>query len=164
MIEILSKKTLDDNSILISFDVVSFFINLLIDFALDSISNRWPAISKYAIFQKTNFFISLQLVLNSSFLIILSIDKNLECSPLSSIIADLILQDLEKKALNTLAFHIPFYVQYVDDIAMGAPAKKKQKYYKFSIRFNFDYSSRLKLWRQIKLFRYYYYQDNNILV
>ncbi|KYM78965.1 Nuclear migration protein nudC [Atta colombica] len=34
-------------------------------------------------------------------------------SPLSPIFADLILQDLEKKALNILAFHIPFYVRYV---------------------------------------------------
>jgi len=67
LIEILNKKTLDDNSILISLDVVSFFTNLLIDFALDSISNRWPAISKICNISKAEFFISLQLISNSSF-------------------------------------------------------------------------------------------------
>jgi len=35
-------------------------------------------------------------------------------SSLSPVFADLILQDLEKKALNILAFHIPFYVRYVE--------------------------------------------------
>ena len=47
-------------------------------------------------------------------------------SPLSRIIADLVLQDLKKKALNTLASYILFYVHYVDDIDMGAPSKKKK--------------------------------------
>ncbi|XP_018361292.1 PREDICTED: uncharacterized protein LOC108760021 [Trachymyrmex cornetzi] len=45
-------------------------------------------------------------------------------SPLSPVIADIVLQDLEKKALDTLGFYIPFYVRYVDDIAMGIPCEK----------------------------------------
>jgi len=50
-------------------------------------------------------------------------------SSLSPVIANLVLQNLEKKntlALNTLTFHILFYVHYVDDIAMAAPAKKNR--------------------------------------
>jgi len=81
-------------------------------------------------------------------LTILSTDKNLNCPRAHlypPVIADLVLQDQEKKALNTLTFHTPFYIHYVDDIAMRALAKKKQKYYKFSIHFISDYSSRLKL-------------------
>ncbi|XP_029673125.1 uncharacterized protein LOC115241501 [Formica exsecta] len=42
-------------------------------------------------------------------------------SPLSSIIADIVLQDLEEKALSTLTFIPSFYFRYVDDIAMTAP-------------------------------------------
>jgi len=38
-------------------------------------------------------------------------------SPLSSIIADLILIDLETRALERFGFEVPFYVRYVDDIA-----------------------------------------------
>jgi len=62
-------------------------------------------------------------------------------SPLSPVIADLVLKDLEKKALNTLTFHIPFH--YIDDIAIRASAKKKQKISSF--QFVSFYSSRLKL-------------------
>lgn len=37
-------------------------------------------------------------------------------SPLSHIIADITLQDLELKALESLKFNIPFYFRYIDDI------------------------------------------------
>jgi len=42
-------------------------------------------------------------------------------SPLSPIIADLVLRDLETKALKTLPFSIPIYFRYVDDILLAAP-------------------------------------------
>jgi len=90
---------------------------------------------KYAIFQKTNFFISLQLVFNSSFFSFDNIIYRqkfgmLMGSPLSPVIADLVLKDLEKKALNTLTFHIPFH--YIDDIAIRASAKKNRKFQVFN--------------------------------
>jgi len=40
-------------------------------------------------------------------------------SPLSPIVADLIMQDLESYTLKNLIFIPPFYIRYVDDIAMG---------------------------------------------
>src|SRR5436190_8434974 len=43
-------------------------------------------------------------------------------SPLSPIIADVTLQDLEDEALKSLPFDLPFYLSYVDDIALAAPA------------------------------------------
>jgi hypothetical protein len=42
-------------------------------------------------------------------------------SPLSPVVADLVLQALESKALLDLSFKPPFYVRYVDDIALAAP-------------------------------------------
>lgn len=42
-------------------------------------------------------------------------------SPLSPIIADLVLQDLKEYALSRLTFTPPFYYRYVDDIATAAP-------------------------------------------
>lgn len=45
-------------------------------------------------------------------------------SPLSPIIADITLQDLELHVLNTLTFSISFYFRYVDDIALAAPKDK----------------------------------------
>lgn len=45
-------------------------------------------------------------------------------SLLLPIIADIALQDLELKALNSLKFHIPFYFRYVDDIILSIPIDK----------------------------------------
>jgi len=41
-------------------------------------------------------------------------------SPLSLIIADLVMHDLEER--ETLGFLLPFYVRYVEDIAMTVPS------------------------------------------
>jgi len=41
-------------------------------------------------------------------------------SPLSPVIADLVLQDLELSAINMLPFRLPFYYRYVDDIILTA--------------------------------------------
>jgi len=43
---------------------------------------------------------------------------------LCPIIAEIVLQDLEMKALTLLNIEIPFYHRYVDDIAMAAPRQK----------------------------------------
>jgi len=43
-------------------------------------------------------------------------------SPLSPVIADLVLQDLEIFAINNLPFHLPFYYRYVNDIVLTAPS------------------------------------------
>jgi hypothetical protein len=42
-------------------------------------------------------------------------------SPLSPIIADLVMQDLEAKALERIEIRLPFYFRYVDDIVMAVP-------------------------------------------
>jgi len=42
-------------------------------------------------------------------------------SPLSPIIANLIMQDLEREARNRLDFQFPLFFRYVDDILIGAP-------------------------------------------
>jgi len=42
-------------------------------------------------------------------------------SPLSFIVADLVLQNLESHILDELSFISPFYIRYVDDIALAAP-------------------------------------------
>lgn len=43
-------------------------------------------------------------------------------SPLSPIIADITLQNLEKRILAMLPINLPFYVRYVDDVALAAPS------------------------------------------
>lgn len=43
-------------------------------------------------------------------------------SPLSPIISDIVLQDLEEGALKNLTYIPPFYYRYVDDIVLAVPA------------------------------------------
>jgi len=43
-------------------------------------------------------------------------------SPLSPVIADLVLQDLEMSAIKMLPFRLPLYYRYVDDIILTAPS------------------------------------------
>ena len=42
-------------------------------------------------------------------------------SPLSPILADVVIQDLECNIFKTLITHIPFYYRYVNDIIIAAP-------------------------------------------
>jgi len=48
-------------------------------------------------------------------------------SPLSPIIANLVLQDLEEKALEKINCNIPFYYRYIDDIVLAAPIDQIKK-------------------------------------
>jgi len=44
--------------------------------------------------------------------------------PLSPILADIVMQDLEVKAIKNLDFEIPVYYRYVDDILLITPANR----------------------------------------
>jgi len=48
-------------------------------------------------------------------------------SPLSPIISDLVMRDLEERALETLGLSLPFYFRYVDDIVMAIPSDSINK-------------------------------------
>jgi len=61
-------------------------------------------------------------------------------SPLSPIIADVVMQDLETACLNRIKFQLTFYSRYVDDIVMAVPSDKIDLVFK---TFN-DYHDRLK--------------------
>jgi len=74
-------------------------------------------------------------------------------SPLSPIIADLALQNLESHTLKNLSFQPLFYIRYVDDIAMAVPRKSLNE-----LLHNFNtFHPRLKFvgkwWHFFELFR-----------
>jgi len=48
-------------------------------------------------------------------------------SPLSPIIANLVMQDLEREAKNRIDFQFPLFFRYVDDILIGAPEENIHK-------------------------------------
>jgi len=61
-------------------------------------------------------------------------------SPLSPIITDIVMQDLEEASLNKINLKLPFYYRYIDDIIMAAPSDNILQIYHI---FN-NYYDRLK--------------------
>jgi len=114
---------------LISLDVISLFTNIPKNLAIDSINKRWNDINRGTIIPKTEFITAINLILKSTFFVFNNRIYKQKCgmlmgSPLSPIIADLVMQDLEAKALDALDYDIPFYHRYVDDIALAVPRHK----------------------------------------
>ena len=62
-------------------------------------------------------------------------------SPLSSIIADTVMQDLESVSLNKLSVTPLFYVRYVDDIALIIDCHDNAHIDKILIKFNSYHST-----------------------
>src|SRR5436190_12795753 len=94
--------------------------------AVDSISNRWDYLSDNISIPKNEFLVAVNLVLRSTFFKFNNIIYQQTFgtpmgSPLSPVIADIVLQDLESKALGTLNFVLPFYFRYVDDVVCAVP-------------------------------------------
>ncbi|KMQ83928.1 reverse transcriptase [Lasius niger] len=110
----ISNLCIDDDYDLISLDVISVFTNIPTEIAMDSVSSRWNYTSHNCIIPKTEFLLAVKLVLNSTFF---TFNNNIyqqtfgtpTGSPLSPIIADIVLQNLENCILEKLSFTLPFY-------------------------------------------------------
>lgn len=117
----------NDDFELISLDAVSLFTNIPIDIAVDSVSNRWNFILVNCCISQHEFLLAIQLILNSTFFTFDDIIQYQQTfgtpmgSPLSPIIADIVLQDFEMWALERIKFTPSFYIRYVYDLAMAAP-------------------------------------------
>jgi len=122
----LSNKTINDTDVLISLDVISLFTNIPQDLAIDSILNRWSLIRKNTNIPMEDFILAIKFVLSSTYFTFNNIiyrqtfGTSMGC-PLSPVIADIVLQDLEEKALNNINLNLSFYYRYVDDIILAAP-------------------------------------------
>ena len=126
LVKNLSGLLIEDNLRLISLDAVSLFTNIPLDKAIDSISKRWNFLSDHCHIPKDEFIIAVNLVLRSTFFIFNNIIYQQTFgtpmgSPLSPIIADIVLQDLEEMMLTFLPCQVSFYYRYVDDIACAIP-------------------------------------------
>jgi len=115
-----------DNHIMISLDVISLFTNIPHDLVIEGINNRWQFIEKETKISKTEFIASVQFILNSTYFTFDNITYKQIFgtpmgSPLSPILADIVMQDLELKAIKELNIRFPFYYRYVDDIVLLTP-------------------------------------------
>jgi len=114
----LSNKTINDTDVLISLDVISLFTNIPQDLAIESILNRWSLINKNTNIPMDYFILAIKFVLSFNKIIYRQTFGTPMGSPLSPVIADIVLQDLEEKALSNL--NLSFYYRYVDDIILAA--------------------------------------------
>jgi len=132
LVENLNGKILDSTNTLASLDVVSLFTNVPVENIYDAISNRWQFIERNTAIPKDCFMLALKLILESTFFVFDNkIYKQIfgtpMGSPLSPIVADLVLQDLETNVFNKLPSSLPLYYRYVDDILLASPVDQLYK-------------------------------------
>jgi len=126
LIKKLNNMFLDDYYDLISLDVVSLFTNVPLDLVIGGIAKRWHLIKNKISIPYNEFLISLKLIMDSAYFqfdntIYRQIFATPMGSPLSPILANIIMSDLEDRAISSLPVSLPFYVRYVDDIVLAAP-------------------------------------------
>ena len=124
--EKLKNGAIPDNSVLASLDVVSLFTNVPKVGAVSAVKSRWREIQPKVKMPWEDFEEGLRLCLNST-------DFNFNDvtyfqkrglpmgSPFSPILADIVMDDLEKERLASLSFQLPLYFRYVDDILIVVP-------------------------------------------
>lgn len=122
-IEKIENIKLQHNHVFLLLDV-SLFTSVPLELALKSIKTRWKFIWKNTKISLNKFISASNLVTSSTFFIFNNrIYKQTHDmgSPLSPIIADIVMQDLEMSILKRLPFTPSFHFRYVDDIILTAP-------------------------------------------
>ena len=126
LVEHLNGSVFDPNYVLASLDVISLFTNIPVELALNSIDRRWVYISAKTNISKNEFIIAVRFILNSTFFTFNNrtyrqVFGTPMGSPLSPIIIDIVMQDIEEIALKILSAQPLFYFRYVD-ILLALPS------------------------------------------
>jgi len=98
-------RKIPENQVFISLDVQSLFMNVPEELVLEAINNRWDHINKKTKITKKEFIIAVKFILNSTFFTFdeVTYRQNFGTpmgSPLLPILADILIQDLELKAIS----------------------------------------------------------------
>jgi len=165
MCNALSRISIPENHILASFDVVSLFTNVPLDLAIESVEKRWEHIERSTRMVKEDFIEAIKFVLSSTFFTFN--DKLYKQtfgvpmgSPLSPIIANMVMQDLEEDILKNLNTQPLLYYRYVDDIILSAHESEIQNILN---RFN-GYHHRLKFTCETEVNRCLNFLDINVII
>ncbi|XP_071652732.1 uncharacterized protein [Temnothorax longispinosus] len=124
--EKLNNKEFPPEFVLFSLDVISLFTNVPTDLVIDSICRQWNLIGPNTKLPREEFVAAIKFVLDSTYftfdnVIYRQTHGSPMGSPLSSDAAEIVMRDLENKALKRLKYIPPFYFRYVDDVASAAP-------------------------------------------
>ncbi|XP_024872108.1 uncharacterized protein LOC112454769 [Temnothorax curvispinosus] len=128
-VELIRDVRIEDDDVLISLDVTSLFTNIPKDLVLQAIKNRWNHVSNETKLSLPQFLSAVDLILSSTSFsfngqIYEQIFGSPMGSPLSPILADMVMEDLETKCLQMLSFPVPFFKRYVDDVFAIVPRLK----------------------------------------
>ena len=120
---------LPNNYIIISLDVISLYTNVPIELALSIIRKKWNEIKKFTDIPLDEFLTAIELTLKSTyFLYNDKCYKQIEgCamgSSISSVIAQMVLEELESEVISKLPFQLPYFYRYVDDCITAVPKTK----------------------------------------
>lgn len=115
--------------------------NIPVDLATEVIEKRWPEIEKVTNIPKKEFLYALGLCLNSTFfqyrdMYFQQISGLAMGGPVSAVVANLVMEFVEKDRLHTLGFKIGFYKRFVDDCLLCVPKDKTEIVLKHFNSFN----------------------------
>ncbi|XP_029161095.1 uncharacterized protein LOC114932855 [Nylanderia fulva] len=127
-VEAIRHTKINDDQFSFSLDVTSLFTNIPKDLALTAVEKRWTYITKNTDLTLPQFLHALSVVLDLTSFEFGGkyYEKIFGCpmgSPLSPILADLVMDELETQCLSKLNC-IPVFYRYVDDIFAIAPKTK----------------------------------------
>jgi len=116
----LNRVTIDSDYDLISLDVISLFTNIPISLALEGLTKRWNEIKRETSIPINEFMEGVKMRLDST---VFTFNKKIYKqkfgtpmgSPMLPVIANIVMEDIETRALHDLNIDIPFYYRYVDD-------------------------------------------------
>lgn len=111
---------------LVSLDVISLYTNIPIELVTKIIEEKWIQLKNYTTLSKNEFIEGLNLTLSNNYFqfqdnFYLQIDGCAMGSPISSTIAQLVMEHLEETVLRQLTTPRLFFKRYVDDCLTAIP-------------------------------------------
>ena len=157
--DFICRQTLPLNTLLVSFDVTSLFTNVPVDLAVKIAGDRLtndPSLADRSSLSPTEIQTLLSFCLNATYLayrgeFFQQTFGTAMGSPVSVTVADLVMEDVEQRALSTYHSPPPFWKRYVDDTCTALPADQIQCFHDHlnsvepTIQFTFETESEGKL-------------------
>lgn len=120
-VEQINNMVIPPDHVLISLDVESLYTNIPTKLALAVIGKNWNSIKDHTTIEKRSTIKAVKLCLDSTCFIHNDTHYKQICgvamgSPISPVVANLVMENLKQKIISKLPFTLPLYKRYVDDI------------------------------------------------